>query len=174
MRPVHRFNFAVWLLLAVELVACSGQRAPTLPPDALTKKVEATKFTVPAEPWIDPAPIEGLALELEAPKKLPQSAAVIQMRVALENRSAALVSLGAPTPCAITDWRILDSKGQTVMRKRPSICEQVVQNHPLQPGEVIEQTADLPLEPDVLQAGSAYRLQYEFWGQLATAAFTVE
>jgi hypothetical protein len=172
MRPVTRLNPAVWLLLALGLTACAAQPAPTLAPDALLKKTAGPKFAIPTQPWVDPAPIEGLTLELEAPKQVSATAAVIQAKLALENRSAALVSLGAPTPCSVQDWRILDAKGQTVMRKRADMCEQVVQNHPLQPGEVIEQFAAIPLEPGVLEAGSAYRLQYEFWGQLATAAFT--
>lgn len=171
MRPLMYLKLAVWLGLGLGIAACTGQRA-LLPSDALIKKAEVPKFAVPAQPWVDPAPIEGVALELEAPKKISASAALIQIKLALENRSAALVSLGAPTPCAIRDWRILDAKGKSVMRKRPAMCEQVVQNHPLQPGEVIEETADIPLDPDVLQSGSAYRLQFEFWGQLATAPFT--
>jgi hypothetical protein len=156
------------------MTACTGQTTPTLPPDAIIKKADVPKFTIPAQPWVAAAPIEGVVLELDAPKKVPAAAAVIQTKLALENRSATLVSLGAPTPCAIVNWRILDAAGKEVMHKRAAMCEQAVQSHALQPGEVLEQTAIVPLEPDVLQTGSAYRLQYQFWGQPATAGFTAE
>ena len=174
MRPATWFIVAAGLLPAVGLYACAPNLGPTLPPDAVVKKTAAPKFAIPPQPWIDPAPIQGVTVELDAPKKIAADAAVIQMKIALENRSANLVSLGAPTPCAVHNWRLLDSAGKEVMHKRADMCEQAVQSYALQPGQVIEQTVFVPLEPNVLQAGAAYRLQYEFWAQPATLAFTAQ
>ena len=174
MRLVTWFTFAAGLLPAVALYACAPDLGPTLPPEAIVKKTEVPKFAIPPQPWIDPAPIQGVTVELDAPKKIAADAAVIQMKIALENRSTNLVSLGAPTPCAIHNWRLIDSAGKEVMHKRAEMCEQVVQSHALQPGQVIEQTVFIPLEPNVLQSGVSYRLQYEFWAQPATLSFTAE
>jgi hypothetical protein len=160
-------------LLALTLAACSGQVTP-LPQDVLIKKADVAKFDVPASPWPAASPVEGVTLELDAPKSVASAAAVLQARIALENRTASPITVTVPTSCAIRDWRITDRAGQQIMRKRATLCEPAEQNRELKPGEVIEETATIPLTPNVLNERRAYRLEYRFWGQPAIAQFAVE
>jgi hypothetical protein len=159
-------------LMAFALAACSGQ-VPELPQDVLVKKADTAQFDVPASPWPAASAVEGVTLELDAPKTVAEGAAVLQARVALENRTASPIAVSVPTPCAIRDWRITDRGGKEVMRKRAALCEAMVQDRALKPGEVIEETAMIPLEPGVLRDRQTYRLEYRFWGQSATAEVAV-
>ncbi|HYM30765.1 MAG TPA: hypothetical protein VEU47_05665 [Candidatus Cybelea sp.] len=160
-------------MAAALLAGCSGQGVQ-LAPDAVFKKTDETRFVIPPIAWNPGAPMPGVTFEITAPKSIPADAALMQIRLVLANTEAAPAALTAPTPCSVSDWRILDAKGSEVMRKRPALCEQSLQTRELSQGDAIEQIADVPLEPNVLKRGQPYRLEYRFWNIPGGVNFAAE